>query len=285
MVTIKCQHSGIEFEAATRRTKQHPLIAEMKADANKNGNYRQVNNALDTVQKNGGYTTIEEYVNLVTEIIDGKANKAKERAQKQAQAERERKQKHQQDIATLKANGYEKRKVVEIVNDDGQGEYDLIDVWYWFSPDGRQVSIIGALDEINRGADVVLAERAEKEAVEKAQAEMEATKEAELEAAHNQSVAEFDRIAADIRSKSQQVERFYFPRGLASIANIKRGNSSYRAHDSIRKTQINSVDCWIIVTGTGYDDDGYYSYYCADPVAAKLEIVQDDNADNVTHIF
>ena len=172
MVTIKCQHSGIEFEAATRRTKQHPLVAEIKNYANKDGSYHEVNNALDAAEKAGGYATIEEYMAKVQAILNGAKERRVELDRKRAEdrkreeAEKiERKRKRQERNAFLKDNGYNWNKVEIGTEEDqfpggygaGIGEFSHYE-WQLWSPDGRHVTTEQALDGIERGMDVVLAE-------------------------------------------------------------------------------------------------------------------------------
>ena len=94
MVKVICQHSGIEFEAASKRSKNHPMVSDLKVRANKDGNYREVNNAMDAVKKDGGYETIEEFMSKVNDHINGKKQAIKSREAKfaereQAVAERE----------------------------------------------------------------------------------------------------------------------------------------------------------------------------------------------------
>lgn len=286
MVTITCQHSGIEFEAKTRRTKQHPQIAALKADANKRGNYREVMTALETAKANGGYTTIDEFLAAVKGIIDGKAQKKRDAAQRRATAEAEAKAKRAAQKAAIVAAGYELRTVTEYVDNDNPSdfldEFVPVEVKRWFSPDGREVSFLRAVEEVERGADVVAQERAAKAAAEKAAEDKKAAEEAAIEAAHNESVTKFDALADEIRSKAQKVKKFDVPSSAQKVASITRGKSSYRALDEIRKCQINRVECWLIIAGTAYDDDGYYTYYCADPAAAGLEPVENETE---THIF
>lgn len=275
MVKVICQHSGIEFEASTSRTKQHPLVADLKAEANKRGTYREVNEAMDAVKKAGGYTTAEEYIQMVKAHISNKAQQAKEvaqrRAERFAQAEAEAKAKKQAEDALLKEHGYEMKKVVEQINDDGQGEYDLVDRWYLHSPDGRRVSRNEALDEIKRGAEVVKAER---EAAQKAQEEKAAAEKAQKEAAQISDAEAYNTFDAKVEELTEgmtQVERFNFaPHQTEVVYKMPRVSTNHRAHDYIARGEINGTAIIIAVTGSGYDDDGYSTIYCADPEKAGL---------------
>ena len=53
MVKVTCQYTGLQFEAKTARSKNHPTIARLLEDANKKGVYGQVIDALVTA-KNAG---------------------------------------------------------------------------------------------------------------------------------------------------------------------------------------------------------------------------------------
>lgn len=65
-VKITCQYTGLEFEAATRRSKNHPKISAWLQSANTDGWYNQ---ALAAIQagREAGFTSISEYINLLSE--------------------------------------------------------------------------------------------------------------------------------------------------------------------------------------------------------------------------
>lgn len=270
MVTIICQHSGLEFEAETKRTKQHPRIATFKAKADRDGTYRDANNALTEANKRGGYTTIDEYMAFVNTIMleyrdkerirhdrAAAAYRREEEARKQMQTERDDRN------ATLKASGYKWSKYIP--DEDSQEiEYTR---WELYSPDGRLVTEQQALDEIERGVEVV---RAEIDAKRKAEAQRQAElayEQAHIEKAEREAVAEFDVQVKQIESANHRIEPITFD--ILDTIRIQwpsgRKHSYYRHIDKIQHGQVNGVDCWRITTGSGYDDDGYDSYYCADP--------------------
>jgi hypothetical protein len=281
MTKVTCQHSGIEFEASSTRTKQHPLIATLKAEANKRGNYREVNEALDAVKKAGGYTTIESYMQMVKEYINGKAQKAKDLAQRHAQDDAKRKSQQQAETELLKANGYEMKKVVEVENDDRQGEYDLVDRWYLFSPDGRQVSRFQALDEIKRGAAVVLAEIATAKAETEAKAKSEAEEKKAKIATHNAALQDLDAEIKRVENENVQVIRPDVKIDWETVKSLPyNAEGSYRRHDCIERGTVSGVIVYRIVTGTGYDDDGYPSYWCANPTSAGLTEIKPSDDDD-----
>lgn len=255
MVTVTCQHSNIKFEASSTRTKQHPLVADLKAWGNKTGKYAQVQNALDAVAKSGGYSTIGEYMDLVNQHMSGQRAAAdRHAAARREEAETARRQREELN-ALLKANGYTWH--VEIVDRDAcaletrdEGKY-----FYLTSPDGREVSVSQALDEIERGADVVAAEAA-------------AAVQAEIDE-QTATQAEADRIAdayktVEVEAKALvQVEPFNSA-DFSQVAHWRISNMSLR---EIRKGTINGVICYVISV---YGDMDYSTYYCADPVAAGL---------------
>lgn len=61
MVNVTCEKTGLVFEAATRRTKNHPSIMFVLGEANKGGWYTQ---ALDAIKRGreAGFTTVEQFV-------------------------------------------------------------------------------------------------------------------------------------------------------------------------------------------------------------------------------
>jgi hypothetical protein len=140
MVKVKCQHSGIEFEAKTSRTKQHPFITKLKQDGAMNGDYREVNQCLANVTMAGGYDTIEEYMALVLADLKAQEEISREYAKRELARYEAHLQKTEEQNSILKANGYFWRfKMVD------QGRRKL---FYLNSPDGRILSVEDALNEI-----------------------------------------------------------------------------------------------------------------------------------------
>jgi len=272
MVTVICQHSKLEFEAATRRTKQHPDIANLKAKANKDGNYREVNDALSEATKQGGYTTIDEYMTLVHEIIDGKMRKQRERVNRQAQAQKEyeaereriRAERRQQNDL-LKQNGYRWQK--EVVTDEDAHPMDYREsgvYWHLIAPDDLEISKERALEAIERGLEVVRQEIADRLAIAAKKAEAEKAEKERQEAEERAIIATFDSKVAEIKATCERIERFEYDYSQREvIANTYSGRNFrvYRSHDEILKFVIDGIDHFITIVGTGYDDDGYYTYY------------------------
>jgi hypothetical protein len=68
--------------------------------------------------------------------------------------------------AHLKAHGYHWVKITQDWLDDND-DFDTVPGWHLYSPDNRDVTVAQALDEIERGRDVVLAEQAAAEQAER----------------------------------------------------------------------------------------------------------------------
>lgn len=72
MITIKCQHTGFEFEAASKRSKNHPMVSDFLNEAAKdNGRYRGASHVAKTmVSEATGYDTIEKLIADVRTAYD-----------------------------------------------------------------------------------------------------------------------------------------------------------------------------------------------------------------------
>lgn len=70
MITVKCQHTGFEFEAESKRSKNHPLVAEFLSEASKDNKfYRGVSRiAKQLVQEADGYESVEELMADVRQV-------------------------------------------------------------------------------------------------------------------------------------------------------------------------------------------------------------------------
>lgn len=175
MVTITCQHTGVVFEADSRRQKNHPLVSKfLNACANDKSNPGAYNMALAAFRqaKADGMTDISEIMKFaegyVSEGGDFQRKERQERQAKQAAADKAFEEKRQrikeerrQRNAFLKQHGYTWSKEYADFDEYEEGEPSE---WVLRSPDFRVVTPAQALDEIERGADVVLAEIAAKEA-------------------------------------------------------------------------------------------------------------------------
>ena len=51
MITLNCSKTGLEFQAKSKRSKNHPEVSAILAEANKEGVYRQVKDACVIVKE------------------------------------------------------------------------------------------------------------------------------------------------------------------------------------------------------------------------------------------
>ena len=160
---VKCQYTGLAFEAKSSRSKNHPVIAEMLNQANKGGTYSATVSALNKAREQG-FATIEQFVDYANAIISGKLAKrakaeqlAREQEAEIRQRQAEAKTRRQEQNAFLRQRGYAWSKEYADYDEYEEGEPSR---WVLRSPDDRAVDVAQALDEIERGADVVLAEKA-----------------------------------------------------------------------------------------------------------------------------
>ena len=165
MVTVKCQYTGIEFEAATKRTKNHPLVSaflnEANSDKHTNGAYRMAQQIM--AELSGQYESIEplmaEANSRYAAWKSGAAEQATSRRAVQRQAEKAKADAKARRAATnahLKAHGYRWVKENEESMDYAgpsafaQTYGDSVSyVWVLVAPDGREVSVEEALSEIS----------------------------------------------------------------------------------------------------------------------------------------
>lgn len=282
MVTIVCEVSGIEFEAATRRTKQHPKIAELKQRAFKDGTGRELGDVLGTVRKSGGYTTIDEFITLVENKMKGvetyKMRQIRYEAERREDYERVQRERNERN-ALLKANGYTWHAYELYEEDDGYNDRPFADNkrFYLESPDGEIVSVSQALDEIKRGRDVVRAEIAAREAKYEAE---QVDKDAAAAKIENHNRLTHNLFDAALHAATDNMAEVEDAPGFIQLAVIhmgqQRGRYTNRGRDKIMFGTVNGVPVVITLTRTGYDDDGYYGYVCADPATAGLTVYEPD---------
>ena len=154
MVTIKCQYTGIEFEAKSARAKNHPKVAEWLDKANKFNTYGGVLDTITAARKNGA-KTIEEFASAINDFYAKRTQSQQVYEQKKADATR----KFEEQKAVRKArnkflddNGYKWHPHKSMEDDEESTKWEL------WAPDGIEVSVAQALDEIARGREVVRAE-------------------------------------------------------------------------------------------------------------------------------
>lgn len=264
-VIIKCQHSGIEFEASNKRTKQHPLVAEFKNEvASRRGDYRLGKEALEKASEIGGYQTIEQYMGLVQSIYDGSYEQKRQAELAKIQRDKELEEKRQQAQVEreklnrfLREHSYTWRKTyADPAYGAGWGEDDR-EVWRLFSPDGRIVSVAEAKDEIERGSEVVLAEA-------------EAKEQAKLEAKAQQASAIDDLNDARAKAIAGMTETEAFDlKGFSQVYDTgKYKENNFSVRRVIYSGTINGINCTAIET-VMFDGDSY-RYWSADPDEAGL---------------
>lgn len=262
MITVKCQHSGLEFEAKSKRSKQHPVVADFKNKACRDNNYREAKAALDEATAIGGYRTIEEYMMLANDIMSSAVAKKNQRISQQRQeaveakkAAAERREQRKRTNAFLREHGY------YWIKDDDDGYQPMFNDnnWHLLSPDNYEVTVAEALAEIERGVDVVIAERA-------------AAEQARQEAEQRQKEAE-------------EVERQAYKESRASVVDdaIETEAFDYSDFDLIYQREygvftdkifigkINGVQCGVTYHYFGGHD--YYEsirYWSQNPEAAGL---------------
>lgn len=200
MAPIKCQYTEIEFEAKSARAKNHPQVAAWLAEASKLGTYGDV---LDTIEitKARGAKTIEEFDAEIKKYYADRKARMEKYEQQRAEAlryEEERKKARAAQNALLKQNGYRWSKTSQLDEEDGFGEAG----WHLYTPDGLEVTVAQALDEISRGREVVRAEI-------KAQEDEDNRREAEIETLK----AQRESIKDSIRARGEMPQLDKYPQG------------------------------------------------------------------------
>lgn len=152
MVTVTCEKTGIQFEAASKRTKNHPRIMTLISDSYRDNCYNEVLAAIKS-GKEQGFTTIEQFEAIVKDASD------KVRAERDTEFAKEYQRKREEQDAKRQRHfmnrflfeygytwidlGYPLDE--EIDNMRGSvPEHD----WHLKSKDGRSVSVKQAMQEI-----------------------------------------------------------------------------------------------------------------------------------------
>jgi hypothetical protein len=277
MPTITCQHSGLTFDAASARAKNHPRVSDLLSRAYRDGSYDTTVQALAAVRKAGGYSDIDGFMTLVDERLNRAAAVRREREERQRQAEAESRRAYKEMHARRKANNALLLQHKYIWNGDwGSDTFDEMEEpsgrpytnWYLVAPDGATIGEEAAL-RIVRGETTLEAVRAA-EAVQR-QAEQTAREAAEREAA-----AEKEReTVARAQVETIRVEPFDhtgFERIYSHMHNPRVSSSA----TTIYAGTVNGVPAGVVNVYRSYgnDFDNDYWYYCADPDAAGLTAVQ-----------
>ena len=299
MVTVKCQHSGIEFEAKSKRSKNHPQVSELKNKAANDGNYTEVCQAMDAVQEQGGYETIDEFLAQVQDIVNAKAGRKAERQRKQReferkaeQARREAKAKREAVNRRLREHGYKWHKEYADFDEYEEGEPSK---WVLRSPDSREVTVAQALDEIEHGADAVqdkLAEIVETGGklpydvvLDGKLEEAEAKRKQAEKAAEDAYRSEWETAKDEVKAKMIEVERFDYG-GFEAAFDRARTKHGARQIERIHHGQVNGIDCAVIYRYFGgHDFIEIEQFYSANPEQAGLTKIERDELETSWHKY
>ncbi len=260
METVTCQYTGIQFQAASRRSKNHPLVSDLLGEAAKDRNnpgaYRQVIAAFDEAQRTG-MTNIDDVIAFARDAMTNGAVVARRRREDAVRQQREADEvRHQRKAQNehLRANGYRWSK--EFANSDEyeEGEASL---WTLWSPDQRVVTVAQALDEIERGVEVVLAEL---EVQNKAEAIRKESVEFEQKIVHN--AYEQVKAAAKAMPETEPFDDSEFEVQVEkSVGWLKW---------SVRFGELNGIRAAVVVQPSSDDVSRGAWFYCAAPEAAGL---------------
>lgn len=118
---VTCEKTGLPFEAATKRTKNHPKIMSVVNEANKDGWYRECLEALQDGRK-AGLDTVEDFLELLAQTKTSALNQQMEDYRALLQRKREDKQRR---VALYQSGGYhtfagDNRDAFQAMMDDGE---------------------------------------------------------------------------------------------------------------------------------------------------------------------
>lgn len=270
MISVTCDKTGIQFEAESKRQKNHPRVSALLNEAAKDkystGAYNAALSAFAEVKAAGGYT-IDGAITCARAAMAGNADAihqkrqaTAERERQMEQARRDAKSKRDAQNAHLRAHGYTWSKTYANFDEYEEGEPSQ---WVLFAFDGVAVDVTQALDEIARGATVVRAEMAAKEA--EAAAKVEAAKVESERLAQAWQDAEVDAIAG-----MTVVEAFDYA-GFDMIREYNRSSHYLTMFDRLYTGAIDGVACAVVYSYVGgHDYSEYISFYCVDPGTAGL---------------
>lgn len=153
MVTVTCQYTGIQFEAKSARTKNHPLVSQLLADAHKHGTYGVAVEML-AVAKEAGMSDIHEIVAFAFANMCATEQKRFDELEARKREMKAQRQRRREVNETLRANGYRWRRVNVAEEMDAFGPLAWADYgddntdWDLISPTGSIVTVGEALAEI-----------------------------------------------------------------------------------------------------------------------------------------
>lgn len=152
MVKVVCEKTGIEFEATSKRTKNHPAIMSRLNQANRDGWYSQALNALQ-IGRQSGLSTIDEFVAWLNETEQAWREQRNVEITAYMDRKRAAQEAHRQRHilnAFLREHGYHWSDLAldpEDVDNSYLGHLPAHD-WQLFSSDNRAVSIKQAMQEL-----------------------------------------------------------------------------------------------------------------------------------------
>lgn len=200
MGIIQCQYTGIKFEANSARTKNHPKVAAWLAEARKLGTYGDVLEEIEIARVRGA-NTIEEFDAEIKKYYAARKDWLdkceKERIEYMRKAKEQSVEREAQNTI-LRKHGYRWIKRSQLDEEDGFGPAG----WHLYAPDGKEVTVAQALDEISRGQKVVRAEI-------KAQEEEDNRRDAEIE----DLKAQREDIKKDICTRGEMPQLDKYPHG------------------------------------------------------------------------
>jgi len=172
MATRTCQHCGTGLSSP--RAKNCTACSAVKAEAQQLGVYGSVVSALGKAQRDGltGPAVAEFARTAMQAEVDRQNNAARRQREQEREfdAKREaRKAEREAQNAILRQHGYRWIKNVEDEEEaDAFAGWPSMTIggWTLYAPDGVEVSVQQALDEIKRGRDVVRSEIVEREQAE-----------------------------------------------------------------------------------------------------------------------
>lgn len=146
---VTCEKTGITFEAASKRTKNHPQIMSLLTEANRNGWYHQ---ALEAIKqgREQGFTTIEQFLAAMRESEQGakqiRYTQIDERNQQKRALEEARRQRHITNTF-LREHGYHWEKYENDEEDQDFFGAPAVE-WDLWSPDNHIVSVKEAMQQL-----------------------------------------------------------------------------------------------------------------------------------------
>jgi hypothetical protein len=149
-MTQLCNRTGIEFEAASKRQKNHPVISEFLSDQAKHpGRYSAAVEACEEIKANG-VSSIEEAMAILNQAVEAAAKDSAARRD-EIKAQIQQAKDRRSTNAFLRSHGYRwieiDAEALDAFSPDGKGLEDEIG-WHLISPDGNEVTVEEAKRQI-----------------------------------------------------------------------------------------------------------------------------------------